>query len=182
MREQAGAEGVVTVTIASAVPLPPAPVQVRWYVVVCVGETAAEPEVALFAVKSLLVQEVALVEDHVSVEELPVTMVVGAAVSVAVTPARMVTVAAAVAFPPAPVQVRWYVVVTVGETATFPDTAFPVVKSLLVQEVVLVEDHVSVEESPAAMLSGLAVRVAVGAMLALTSEKSTQPTLMSPHA
>ena len=60
------------------------------------------------------VQDVALVELHVSVEDPPLAMVVGFAVSVAVGLRAMVTVAvAAVLVPPAPVHVNEYVVLAV---------------------------------------------------------------------
>ena len=65
-------------------------------------------------VPPVAVQEVALVELQVSVEDPPLAIVVGLAVSVAVGLGAIVTVAvAAVLVPPAPVQVNEYVVVAV---------------------------------------------------------------------
>ena len=77
--------------------------------VLVVGETDTEPEVPL-AVKFTPVQEVALVEDQVRVEELPDVMEAGEAERVAVgagvTLVVTVTIAlAAGEVPPAPVQV-----------------------------------------------------------------------------
>jgi hypothetical protein len=57
-----------TVTVALAFALPPAPVHVTEYVVVTVGETVALPEVPE-AEKLVPEQEVALVEDQVSVDD-----------------------------------------------------------------------------------------------------------------
>ena len=60
------------------------------------------------------VQEVALVELQVSVDDPPPAIVVGFAVSVTVGTGAIVTVAdAAVLVPPAPVQVNEYVVLAV---------------------------------------------------------------------
>ena len=69
----------VTVTVALlADEVPPVPVHVTEYVVVTLGETETEPEVPL-AVKPVPVQDVALVEDQVRVEEFPETTEVGLA-------------------------------------------------------------------------------------------------------
>ena len=74
----------VTVTVALlAGDVPLAPVHVTEYVVVTLGETETEPEVPL-AVKPVPVQDVALVEDQVRVEEFPETTEVGLAESEAV--------------------------------------------------------------------------------------------------
>ncbi len=85
----------VTVTVALAAgDVPPAPVQVIVYVVLVVGETATEPEVAVPAVK-LLVHDVAFVEDQVRVELEPLAIEVGDAERFAVgagEPADTVTV------------------------------------------------------------------------------------------
>lgn len=59
---------VETVTLAFAVAVPPAPVQLIEYEAVAVGETVALPEVP-DAVKPVPVQEVALVEDQVRVDD-----------------------------------------------------------------------------------------------------------------
>jgi hypothetical protein len=48
-------------------------------VVVAVGETDADPDVALPVEKPVPVQEVAFVDDHVSVEDWPLVMLVGLA-------------------------------------------------------------------------------------------------------
>jgi hypothetical protein len=52
--------------------------------VVAVGETDADPDVALPVEKPVPVQEVAFADDHVSVEDWPLVMLVGLADSEAV--------------------------------------------------------------------------------------------------
>ena len=52
--------------------------------VVAVGETDTDPEVVPPVEKPVPVQEVALADDHVSVEDWPLVMLVGLAVRVAV--------------------------------------------------------------------------------------------------
>ena len=158
---------VVTVTVVLlGDDVPPAPVHVTEYVVVTLGETETEPEVPL-AVKPVPVQDVALVEDQVRVEELPGATEVGDAESVAVAAGTIVTVALlADEVPPVPVHVTEYVVVTLGETETEPEVPLAV-KPVPVQDVALVEDQVRVEELPEAMEVGDALRVAVAAGTAL---------------
>jgi hypothetical protein len=101
--------GCVTVTVADCAALPPVPVQVRVYVafavsapVDCVPVTALAPDHAPEAV-----HEVALVEDHVSVEEPPLLIVLGLAPKLTVAEGLplTVTVADCAALPPEPVQV-----------------------------------------------------------------------------
>jgi hypothetical protein len=70
----------LTVTVAPLEAEPPAPVQVAEYVVVTVGETTVEPEVPV-PVKFVNVHEVALVEDHVTVDDWPDVIEVGFAVT-----------------------------------------------------------------------------------------------------
>ena len=118
----------------------------------------------LFAVKPVPVQEIALVEDHESVEELPFVIEVGFAVSVTVgagggtvTP----TVTEACAVPPAvPEHEIEYVVVAVGETEVVP-FVLRALKPVPVQELALVETQVSVEELPFVIAVGEAVSVTV---------------------
>lgn len=82
--------GAVTVTVASALALTPLPLQVRVYFVVAVGDTFALPLMAtvpdqlLSAGEAEAVAEVALVQLPVNVAELPLTIVVGDALMVAV--------------------------------------------------------------------------------------------------
>ena len=73
------------------------------------------------------------------------------------------TAADRVVDPPPPVQVMAYVVLTVGETETDPET--PVAeKAVPVQAVALVDDHDSVDEAPEAMLAGSAPNESIGAV------------------
>src|SRR3989344_2039031 len=61
--------GVVTVTVALCVAVPPVPVQTRVYVMVTVGETDCVPDIAFVPVHPAdAVQDVAFVELHVKVE------------------------------------------------------------------------------------------------------------------
>ncbi len=78
----------VTVTVALAEAVPPAPVQLTEYVVVAVGDTDADPEIAFPVEKFVPVQEVALVEDHASIDACPPVINVGFTVTFAVTPLR----------------------------------------------------------------------------------------------
>src|SRR5436309_1320630 len=105
------------------------------------GETAAEPAGALPVAKFVPVQELALVEDQVSVEDCPLRIDDGVALRLAVgAPADTVTVALDDALLTAPVQVTLYVVVDVGEMEADPDVMLLVEKLVPVQEVAFVED------------------------------------------
>lgn len=70
--------GGVTVRVAEAVAVPPAPVQLTEYVVVCDGETETVPESAPPVLNPVPVHDVAFVELHVSADEYPAEMDVGA--------------------------------------------------------------------------------------------------------
>ena len=63
-----------------------------------------EPEVALAVEKFVPVQELALADDHVRVDDCPLPIEVGFAVKLAVSPADTVIVAFAEAFPALPEQ------------------------------------------------------------------------------
>jgi hypothetical protein len=136
--------GVVTVTVVPFIAVPPTPVQVNKYVVVTEGDTCTLPAVPV-GVKLVPVQLVALVEDQVSVDELPWTMLVGLADSgtdcgavglgtTLIVPGGggggggappTVTVTLLFTVPPSPSQESVYVVVTVGATMTEPETQRP---------------------------------------------------------
>jgi len=99
----------VTVTVTDALAVPPDPVQARANVLVLVNAPVDWlPEVALAPDQAPeAVQEVASVEDQVSVEDPPLAIDVGFAASDTVgTGGNTVTVADALALPPEPVQVR----------------------------------------------------------------------------
>ena len=73
--------GVLTVTVTDLVAEPPEPVQTRVYVEVEVGVTASELLTALVPLHApLALQDVALVEDQVRVEEDPELILEGVAV------------------------------------------------------------------------------------------------------
>jgi hypothetical protein len=164
-----GAGAAVTVTVSDCVADPPAPVHFSVYFVVAVGETVSVPEIPV-AVKLVPVQDVALVEDQVSVEALPSMIDEGVAASLAVgVGAVTVIVVDWVADPPPPVHVMEYAVVVAGETVSVPE--IPVaVKLVPVHEVALVEDQVSVEELPVVIEVGDAESVAVGVVLRVVME------------
>ena len=113
------------------------------------------------------VQAVALVEDHVRVDALPLPMVLGLALKLTVTVgfALTVTVAVCAAVPPAPVHVRVYAEVLVSApvdcapvTALAPDQA-----PEATQEVACVDDHVSIALLPLFTVLGATLSETVGA-------------------
>jgi hypothetical protein len=122
------------------------------------------------------VQEVALVLDHVSVEETPDFTLLGVAVSVTIGAApETVTVADCVADPPAPVQVTSYSVVFVrtgvcqiARVGTSP-CQLPTVAT---QAVALADAQVRVDLPPLLMVVGAAVNV-TDAAAGLTTDTST---------
>ena len=78
VQEKSGAG--FTITDVLRVVDPPLPVQVMLYVVLTVGETARDPETP-DGEKPTPLQEVALVDDHDSVDEAPGAMHVGFALN-----------------------------------------------------------------------------------------------------
>jgi hypothetical protein len=112
------------------------------------------------------VQDVALVDDQDSVELPPLAMVLGLALKLTVGAGEVtVTVADCAALPPAPVQVRVYVVFALSA----PVECEPLVGWLpdqppdAVQEVAFVVDQLKVELLPLTTELGLAARLTVGA-------------------
>ena len=128
------------------------------------------------------VQDVALVELHVSVEVPPLATEIGFAASVTVGVPGTVTVAVATPLvPPAPVQVNEYELVAVsGVVPCVPLVALvPLQPPEAAQEVALVELHVSIDVPPLATEVGFAVNVTVGAGATLTVAVAT---LLEPPA
>jgi hypothetical protein len=112
------------------------------------------------------VQDVALVDDQDSVELPPLAMVLGLALKLTAGAGEVtVTVADCAALPPAPVQVRVYVVFALSA----PVECEPLVGWLpdqppdAVQEVAFVVDQLKVELLPLTTELGLAARLTVGA-------------------
>lgn len=111
------------------------------------------------------VHEVALVADQVSIELLPLAMVLGFAARLSAGAAALTdTVTDCVALPPVPEQTRTYVELVVRApvaceplTALLPDHA-----PEAVHEVALVDDHVKVDAAPLFMVLGEAARLTVG--------------------
>jgi hypothetical protein len=114
---------------------------------------------------------VALVDDQVKVEPLPLATVLGFALRATVGAGGVTeTVTDCVALPPAPVQVSEYVVLAVRApvdcdplTALVPDHA-----PEALHEVALVDDQVRVELAPLVTVLGLALRLTVAVGFGLT--------------
>ena len=115
------------------------------------------------------VQDVALVELQVSVEVPPLAMTEGVATNVAVGMMLTRTVDAPLV-PPVPVHVKEYELgIVMAPVLCVPLVALaPLQPPVAVQEVALVELHVSVELPPLAMDVGAAVNVTVGAGTTVT--------------
>jgi hypothetical protein len=113
----------------------------------------------------LIEKEVASVVFHASVEALPETTEVGLAMRVHVGGGGGVTVTVAVqcTVPPVPEAVSVYVVVVESETDFEPEAATLPTPLLIDTEVAFSVVQESVEESPAVIEVGEAVRVQVGA-------------------
>ena len=160
----------LTVTVTLWVVVPPAFVALMVYVAVAVGVAVAVPVKAVLVVRpepeepeteSLVAVPPAF---HVMTVDWPSVMMPGFAAIVGAGGATTVTMTEAVAVPPAPLQVRVYVVVTVGFLVAVPPAADNV--SLqppdATADVLLVQVAVRTVDPPAATLMLLAVSVAVG--------------------
>jgi hypothetical protein len=112
------------------------------------------------------VQDVAFVEDQVSVDDPPLVTDMGFAVRDTVGAGPTVTVAVALCAPPDPVQVRLKVLLLVSAPEdSLPEVALaPDQPPEAVQDVAFVEDQVSVEDAPLAMFVGFAASDTVGAV------------------
>jgi hypothetical protein len=110
------------------------------------------------------VQDVAFVEDQVSVDDPPLVTDMGFAVRDTVGAGPTVTVAVALCAPPDPVQVRLKVLLLVSAPEdSLPEVALaPDQPPEAVQDVAFVEDQVSVEDAPLAMFVGFAASDTVG--------------------
>jgi hypothetical protein len=128
------------------------------------------------------VHEAALVELHVNVELAPTAMDVGFAVKAVVAVPGTVTVAvAALLVPPGPAQINEYdVVALTGPVLCVPlGDLVPLQPPEAVQDVALVEFHVSVAAPPPATDVGFAVSVAA---VAGTTVTVTVAVLLAPAA
>jgi hypothetical protein len=162
--------GVVTATLVEALELPPAPVQTRPNVVFAVSAPVlAEPDVPFAPLQPPVAsQEVALVDDQLSVEALPLVTLVGEAPSEIVgagVAAVTATLADALVVPPPPVQMSTKVVSALNvPVLPEPEVGLaPLQPPEAVHEVASVEDQFSVEDPPLVMLVGDALRATVGA-------------------
>ena len=114
------------------------------------------------------VQEVALVDDQLKVEPLPLVTLVGfALIDTLGGVADTVTVADWLAVPPAPVQVNVYFVVAVRAAVVIEPLigSDPFQPPEAVQEVALVADQVSFEVAPLLTVLGLAANVTAGGVV-----------------
>jgi hypothetical protein len=117
------------------------------------------------------VHDVALAELHVSEEAAPLAIEVGFAASVTAGVPGTVTVAVAILLvPPAPVHVNENDVVAVSAPVLWlpPVASAPLQPPEAMQEVALVELHVSVDAPPLTMDVGFAVSAIIGAGTTLT--------------
>jgi hypothetical protein len=175
------------VTVADALAVPPDPVQARANVLVLVNAPVDWlPEVTLAPDQPPeAMQEVASVEDQVSVENPPLAIDVGFAASDTVgTGGDTVTVADALAVPPGPVQARANVLVLVNAPVDWlPEVALaPDQVPEAVQEVASVEDQVSVDDPPLAIDVGFAASDTVGTGGGGGAELSELPPLQAATA
>jgi hypothetical protein len=159
----------MTETVVDCEALPPAPVQLNVYVLLAVSA----PVVALPCTASLpdhppdAVQEDAFVADHVNVDALPLSMVLGLAVIVTVGAGVLTdTVADCEALPPVPVQVRTKFVVAVSVPVDCePLTGFePLQPPLARQDDALDADQVNVAAPPAVIALGPTLKLTIGAV------------------
>jgi len=175
VRDTVGA-GVDTVTVADALCAPLAPVQVRLKVLLLVNAPEDSlPEVALVPDQPPeAVQDVASVEDHVSVADAPLLTVLGFAASDTVGTGgcggepTTVTVADALCAPLAPEQVRLKVLLLVNAPEdSLPEVALaPDQPPEAVQDVASVEDQESVDDPPLVTDVGFAASDTVGTSVA----------------
>jgi hypothetical protein len=184
--ETVGAGGP-TVTVAVALCVPPDPVHERLKVLVIVSAPELSlPEVAFAPDQAPdALQNVASVEDQVSVEDPPLATDGGLAASETVgagagggVPATA-TSTEELALPPRPVQVREkLLLVPSGPVSSLPEVALtPDHAPLAEQEVELVDDQVRVELSPLASDAGFAWMSTVG-----TAGRASLPPSPAPPA
>jgi hypothetical protein len=138
--------GAMIVTVANANDVPPGPVAVRVYVVVCDSDTLVEPLAACAPMPLSIETEVEFVTSHVSVDDEPLTIEAGVAVNVMLGRLLTVTVAWLVSVPPGPFAVSVYVVVVIGLTVTEPATGLLPTLLSIVTEVALVVFQTSVDD------------------------------------
>jgi len=181
----AAGDDAVTVTIAEAVALPPPPLQLRVNVLLAAvsAPVLAEPAVARLPVHAPeAVQLVAFAEDQVSELLPPLATLVGLAaiftVGAGVDDVLTVTIAEAVALPPAPLQLRVNVLLAAvsGPVDALPCVAFlpDQAPSALHLEAPVV-DQLRVAELPFTTLCGLAVKLMVSCELDALSAALLQP-------
>jgi hypothetical protein len=161
-KETVGA-GTVTVTVAVLVVVPPGPLAVSVYVVVDDGLTLVLPDVAWLPTPLSMEIDVAFDDVHVSVDDCPGLMVVGAAEKVAVgAAAPTVTVTCLVGGEALAVEnaLNVYVVVEVGLTLVEP--LFGLLPTPLSMTTLVTDAPVVVQESvdgdPEGTVLGLAVK------------------------
>ncbi len=160
--------GVVTVTVADCAALPSGPVQVNVYVALPVSTPVdCEPLAALLPDQAPEAEQaVAFAADQLSVELVPLLIVLGAAPRVTTGAGGVTeTVADCDAEPPLPVQVNVYVPLAVSVPVDCEPLSVFVPDQAPEAEhaVALLLDQVSVEALPELMVLGLALSVTKGA-------------------
>ena len=164
-----GGTGCATFTITDWLALPPAPVAVNTYVVVCCGVT---PEMlppsgnADVLTDGTILTEVALKLCHASVIGVPAVMLVELAEKDMLGGCGVtVTVTDCVALPPGPVAVKTYVVARRGVTTALPlnASADEPTAGAIATDVAFAVCHISVTDCPARTPSALEENVTAGA-------------------
>jgi hypothetical protein len=164
-----GGTACATFTITDWLVLPPAPVAVNTYVVVCCGVT---PEMLPASGNTdvltggAMVTEVALKVCHERVMGVPAVMLVELAEKDTLGGCDVtVTVTDCVALPPGPVAVKTYVVVCSGVTSAWSvnPKADGLTEGVMETEVAFAVCHVSVTDCPATTLLALEENIIVGA-------------------
>ncbi len=170
--------GVVTVTAAERVALPPALVAVSTYVVVALGVTTRLVPVTA-PMPGAIVTRSAPVVAHVSVTGVPANTVAGAAAKEAIVGNGTVTLTATVrvTLPVSFVAVRVYVVLALGVTAMLvPDTA--PIPGVIDTVAAPATDHDKVEDPPGSTESGVAENAPIvgsGGITVTTAVRVTLP-------
>ena len=169
LKERVGSGKTVTVTLWVAPA--PGPVQFKLNVLVLVSAPVGSLPAVVFAPDQApdAVQDVASVDDHVSVAALPFNTLVGLATSETVAAggggmSATTTVTSLVEIPPAPAQLKLNVLVAVnGPVDWLPAVVFaPDHAPDAVQDVAFVDDHVSSAAAPFAMFVGSTPNKTVG--------------------
>jgi hypothetical protein len=179
-----GVTPAATTTVLDAVTLPLALVAVSTYVVVAAGDTATEPLPETAPTTGVMLTPVAPPVAQDTVEDWPALMLAGLAKNVEIvgTPAGgaapTVTVTDAVVVPVALLAVRTYVVVAAGEMLVEPLSPKFSPNGATLTDVAPLATQDNVEDWPAPMLAGLAVKEEITG----TADSVREPTMTVTEA